>query len=54
MPFTGPTGTQNPGLLGGSLGATTYGSSYAGELSSYKQSPWGGFTLLLPGYSGLL
>jgi hypothetical protein len=54
VPFTGPTGTQNPGLLGGSLGATTYGSSYAGELSSYKQSSWGGFTLLLPGYSGLL
>jgi hypothetical protein len=54
VPLTAPAGTQNPGLLGGSLGATAYGSSYAGELSSFKKSPAGGFTLLLPGYSGLL
>lgn len=54
VPVTAPTGTQNPGLLGGSLGATAYGTSYASELSSYKKSPAGGFTLLLPGYSGLL
>jgi hypothetical protein len=54
VPFTAPNGTQNPGLLGGSLGASPYGSAYAGELSSYKRSPAGGFTLLLPGYSGLL
>lgn len=54
VPLTAPTGTQNPGLLGGSLGATAYGTAYAGELSSYKKSPSGGFTLLLPGYSGLL
>ena len=54
VPFTAPTGTQNPGLLGGSIGATAYGTSYAGELSSSKKSPAGGFTLLLPGYSGLL
>ena len=54
VPFPGPTGTQNPGLLGGSLGATAFGSAYAGELSAYKKSPAGGFTLLLPGYSGLL
>jgi hypothetical protein len=52
VPLTAPTGTQNPGLLGGSLGASTYGSSYTGELSSFGKR--GGFTLLLPGYSGLL
>jgi hypothetical protein len=52
VPLTAPTGTQNPGLLGGSLGATAYGTSYAGELSSFGKK--GGFTLLLPGYSGLL
>ncbi len=54
VPLTAPTGTQNPGLLGGSLGATAYGSPYAGEVSSYKKAPLGGFSLLLPGYSGLL
>jgi len=53
VPFTGPNGTENPGLLGGSLGATAFGSAYAGELSAYKKSPAGGFSLLLPGYSGL-
>jgi len=52
VPLTAPNGTQNPGLLGGSLGASPYGSSYAGELSSFGKK--GGFTLLLPGYSGLL
>lgn len=54
VPLTAPNGTQNPGLLGGSLGASPYGSSYANELSSYKQSSGGGFTLLMPGYFGLL
>lgn len=54
VPVTAPNGTDNPGLLGGVLGESAYGSSYANELSSYKQSPAGGFTLLLPGYSGLL
>lgn len=54
VPVTAPNGTLNPGLLGGSLGASAYGSPYANELSSYKQSSGGGFTLLLPGYSGLL
>ncbi|MGH6655064.1 MAG: hypothetical protein ACRDVE_07640 [Actinocrinis sp.] len=54
VPLTAPTGTQNPGLLGGAIGASTYGSAYAGEQSSNKQSVLGGFTLLLPGYSGLL
>ncbi len=54
VPVTAPNGTKNPGVLGGSLGATAYGESYANELSSYKQSPTGGFSLLLPGFSGLL
>ncbi len=54
VPVTAPNGTKNPGLLGGSLGATPYGSAYANELSSYKQSPFGGFDLLLPGFNGLL
>lgn len=54
VPFTAPTGTQNPGALNSSLGATAYGSPYAGEVSSYKKACNGSFSLLLPGYSGLL
>lgn len=54
VPVTSPNGTKNPGLLGGNLGASPYGSSYASELSAYKESQGNGFTLLLPGYSGLL
>ena len=54
VPLTTPNGTRNPGLLGGSLGATQFGSAYANELSAYKQSSFGGFTLLMPGYNGLL
>lgn len=54
VPVTAPTGTDTPGLLGGTLGASAYGSSYASESSAYTKSPAGGFNLLLPGYSGLL
>lgn len=53
VPLTAPNGTDNPGVLGGLLGASPFGSSYANEVSAYKQSS-GSFNLLLPGYSGLL
>jgi hypothetical protein len=53
VPVTAPSGTENAGLLGTGLGATPFGSSYAGELSAYQQASGGGFTLLLPG-AGLL
>jgi hypothetical protein len=50
VPLTAPDGTQNPGLLGSSIGATPFGSAYAGELSAYQQAPgFGNLTLFLPG-----
>ncbi len=49
VPFTAPNGTQNPGLLGTSIGATPFGSAYAGEVSAYQQAYGGNLTLLLPG-----
>jgi hypothetical protein len=55
VPLTAPTGTQNAGLLGGSIGATPFGSAYAGELSAYQQPPaLGNLALILPGSGGLV
>lgn len=55
VPITAPAGTQSAGLLGTSIGASPFGSAYAGELSAYQQAPTiGGITLILPGSGGLV
>lgn len=55
VPITAPSGTENAGLLGTSIGASPFGSAYAGELSAYQQAPLlGSITLILPGGGGLV